>query len=226
METVRTLYRLRLPPRSKKCDKTPRTELFLLGVFLWLGLFRLFGWFRFFRSGCGFLGFAWPIFFLLSSSESFLQTDHVFAGSKGLESLRFLAKLFFGVVRGFDRQPDATLDFVDLDHPSFDFLADLENVFHLGDMVLAQLRDVHQTVDVVLQLNERAKAGELADFAFHQIADLVLLIDYFPRIVAQLFDAEADPLICFVDVNDFGFDFVGFLKHFARMIDLPGPAQV
>ena len=39
------------------------------------------------------------------------------------------------------------------------------------------------------------KAGELGDLAVNQIADLVFLIDILPRIIAQLFDAEADSLV-------------------------------
>src|SRR5713226_8836402 len=89
-------------------------------------------------------------------------------------------------------------------------------------MLLAQLRDVNEAVDVVLQLHERAETGELGHVAFHQIADLVFLIDVLPRIFAQLFDSETDPLICFIDVDDFGLDFVAFLKDFARVIDFPG----
>src|ERR1700731_2283047 len=101
--------------------------------FLWLlGLFRFLGclWFLFRR-------FAGAIFFLLGGGESFLQSDHVFAGTERVESFGFLAQLFFGVVRRFDRQPDAALNLVHLDDARFDFLADLENVFHFRDVVFA-----------------------------------------------------------------------------------------
>ena len=75
-------------------------------------------------------------------------------------------------------------------------------------------------------MHECAETRELAHVAFDQITDLVFLIDVFPRIVAQLFDSKTDSLIRFVDVDDFGFDFVAFLKDFARMIDFPGPTQI
>ncbi len=93
-------------------------------------------------------------------------------------------------------------------------------------MVLAHLRDVHEAVDLILQLDERTKAGQLRDLARDQITDFVFLIDVLPGIVAQLFDAETDSLVGLVDVDHFRFDFLVFLKHFARMIDLTGPAQV
>ena len=88
-----------------------------------------------------------------------------------------LAQFFFGVIRGLDRETDAALDFVDLDHARFDFLADLEHVFHFRDVIFAQLRNVDESIDVVLQLHERAEARQLGDFAFNEIADLVFLID-------------------------------------------------
>src|SRR5205807_10634026 len=71
-----------------------------------------------------------------------------------------------------------------------------------------------------------AEACELGHVAFNQIADLIFLIDVLPRIVAQLFDAETDPLIRLIDIDNFGFDFVAFLKDFARMIDFAGPTQI
>ena len=75
-------------------------------------------------------------------------------------------------------------------------------------------------------MHERAEAGQLRHLAFDKIADLIFLVDFLPRIVAQLLDPEADPLIHFVDVDHDGFNFVALLKNFAWMIDLSRPAQV
>jgi hypothetical protein len=50
-----------------------------------------------------FLGFAGAILFLFGCGESFLKTDHVFARSEYIKRFGFLAQLFLGVVRGFDR---------------------------------------------------------------------------------------------------------------------------
>jgi hypothetical protein len=93
-------------------------------------------------------------------------------------------------------------------------------------VIFAQLRDVHETVNIVLQLHKRSEAGELGYFSFHQIADLIFLIDRLPRIFGQLFNPEADPLVYFIDVDHYRVDFVAFLKNFAWMIDLAGPAQI
>ena len=51
-------------------------------------------------------------------------------------------------------------------------------------------------------------------------------VDFLPRIVLELLDAETDALVGLVDIDDDGFDFVALLEHFARMIDLAGPGNV
>ena len=83
-----------------------------------------------------------------------------------------------------------------------------------------------EPVDVVLELHKRAETGELGHLAFHEIADLVFLVDVLPRVFAQLFNAEADALVRLVDVDNFGFDFFALFQDFARLIDLLRPAQV
>ena len=75
-------------------------------------------------------------------------------------------------------------------------------------------------------MHKRAKTRELGHFAFDEITDLVFLVDVLPRIFGELFDPETDPLIHFVDIDDNRFDFIVFLKDFAWMIDLAGPAQI
>src|SRR5438552_2424148 len=168
--------------------------------------------------------FAGPIFFLFRSGKGFLQADHIFAGFQSVERLGLASQLLFRVVRRLDRKTDSSFDFVDFNDSSFDFLADFKNIFDLGDMILAQLRDVNQAIDIVLQLDESAEARELSYLTVDQVANFVFLIDVFPWILGQLLNSETDPLVDLVDVNNDGFDFIVLLKYFARMIDLSGPA--
>src|SRR6478672_1365953 len=149
-----------------------------------------------------------------------------FARTQVVERFRLALELFLGIIRRLDRETDPALDLVHLDDTGFHFLADLEHVLHFRDVILAELGNVNEPVDVVLQLHERTEARQLRDLALHEIADLVFRIDLFPRIVAQLFNAEADPLVHLVDVDHDRFHFVVLLKDFARVIDLPGPAQI
>src|SRR6516225_9018153 len=126
----------------------------------------------------------------------------------------------------FDREADATLGLVDLNDSSFYFLADLKHIFDLRDMFLAELRNVHETIDIILQLNKGTKAGKLCDFAVNQIPDFVFLIDFFPRVRVELFNAETDALIDFINIEDDGLDVVVLLEHFAGMIDFASPAEI
>ena len=91
-------------------------------------------------------------------------------------------------------------------------------------MIFTELGNVDQPVDVILQLDKRPKTRDFCGLAGNEIADLVFRVDFLPRIVAQLFNAEADSLVDLVDVNDDRFYFVVLLKYFAGMIDLSGPA--
>ena len=100
------------------------------------------------------------------------------ASSIGLLGLELLV----GVVGGLDGQADAALAPVDLDDAGGDFLADLEHVLDLVHALLADLRDVDEAVDLVLQADEGAEAGELGDLAGDEVADLVELVDVLPRI--------------------------------------------
>ncbi len=101
----------------------------------------------------------------LGRLERLFQPYHVFARAETVERFRFFPQFLFGIIRRLDRKTDASLDFVDFDHARFDFLAHLKDVFHFRDVVLAQLRDMDEPVDVVLQLHEGAEAGQLGDLA-------------------------------------------------------------
>jgi hypothetical protein len=93
--------------------------------------------------------------------EGVLQGHQVFARLEGVEHGLLGLQLLRRVVGGLDRQADAALAAVDLDHARGDFLADLEHVLDLVDALLADLRDVHQAVDVVLQPTKAPKLASL-----------------------------------------------------------------
>ena len=128
-----------------------------------------------------------------------LEADHVFAGAEGVEGLGFALDLFLVVMGGFDGEADAALRFVHLDYAGFDLLADLQMILHLVDAIFADLRDVDEAVDVAFELDEGAKAGDLRDLAFDEIADLVLGLNGAPRIFLKLLETERDALGVLVD---------------------------
>ena len=72
--------------------------------------------------------------------------------------------------------------FVDLDDAGRDVLVHLEHVLDLVHAVFADLRDVDEAIDIVLEADEGAEAGELGDLAADEIADFVELVDVRPGI--------------------------------------------
>src|SRR5690242_20511127 len=93
--------------------------------------------------------------------ESVLQRDEIFAGLKRIEDGLFGLELLLRVVGGFDGQTDPAFTFIDLDHARGDFLVYLEHVLDLVDAVFADLGDMDQTIDIMLQSNKGTEAGEL-----------------------------------------------------------------
>ena len=108
-------------------------------------------------------------------------------------------------------KPDAPLGFVHLDNPRFDFLTDFQGILDLFHAILADLRNVDEAVDVVLELDKRSEVCDLCDRSLHKIADLETDIDILPGIILELLGAEADALVDFIDVDDDSFDFVALL---------------
>src|SRR5437763_20476 len=84
------------------------------------------------------------------------------------------------------RQTDPALRFIDLNDTRGDILVDFENVFDLVHAILTDLRDVNKAIDIMLQTDERAEAGQLRHLAADQISNLVIFVDVVPRIFAQL----------------------------------------
>ena len=105
-------------------------------------------------------------------------------------------------------------------------MAGLEHVLDLVDALLADLRDVHETVDAILELHEGAEGGDLADRALHDVADLEEGVDVGPWINRELLHTEADALLRGIDVQDDRVHFVALLEDFGGMVDLAGPRHV
>ena len=144
------------------------------------------------------------------------------AGHIGLESL----DLILAHAHRTDRETDATLGAVNLDDASLDLLADLERVTNLVDALVADLGDVNETVDAILELDERAERRDLRNLALDDHSDGILRGDLAPRIGLGLLEAEADALLLRVDVEHDGIDLFALLEALRRMVDLARPAHV
>src|ERR1039457_2390338 len=163
---------------------------------------------------------------LVERVEGVLQGNQVFAGFERVEHFLLFLELIVAVAGGLDGQADAAFVAVNFNHAGADVLADLEHVLDLLHAFLADLRDVDEAVNFVLQTDKRAEAGELGDFALHEVADFVKRLDLFPRVNFELLHAERDALVGAVHFEHVGFHFVALFEHFGRMIDLARPRHV
>ena len=119
-----------------------------------------------------------------------LQGHEILARPERIEHGFLLLELFLGVVGRLDREADAAVRPVDLDHAGRHVLAHLEDFLDFLDPLLADLADVHQSVDILLQPDERTEAGELGHLPVDEVADLVQIVYLVPRIVGKLLDAD------------------------------------
>ena len=110
--------------------------------------------------------------------------------------------------------PDPAFLAVDLDDAGGNLLVGLQVVLHLVNAVLADLGDVDEPVDAVLQFNEGAERGHLGDLALHDVPDLEEAVDVGPGIDGQLLHSEADALLLRVDVEHDRVDLVALLQDF------------
>ena len=88
------------------------------------------------------------------------------------------------------------------------------------DVVRRHLRDVHETLDAVADLDERTELDELGDPAVDELADLVGGGELLPRILLGGLQRQADPLAVEVDVEHLHGDLVADGDDRARVVDV------
>src|SRR5659263_777539 len=74
-------------------------------------------------------------------------------------------------------------------------------------------RQVHESLDAVADLNERAERDDLGDLAGDDRADLEALDELLPRVVLRLLQSERDTLAVEVDVEDLNLDLVAPVSY-------------
>src|SRR5579859_7284837 len=92
-------------------------------------------------------------------------------------------------------------------------------------LALLDLGVVAKSFDVFAKLDERAECGDTRDFAFHDLADLVLLEPLAPDVV-DLLDAKRDAAIIGIDLQNLGGDGFALFENFMRILDALRPAHV
>ncbi len=119
-----------------------------------------------------------------------------------------------------EAEGDAAALLVDVEHHDLDFLA---GVHHLrGIHVLVgpvHLGDVHQALDAVLDLDERAVVGDVGDLAEHARVRRIAARNVLPRIGAELLKTQADARALAVELQDPHLDLVTDLDHLGGVLD-------
>ncbi|ABA50251.1 hypothetical protein BURPS1710b_2994 [Burkholderia pseudomallei 1710b] len=115
-------------------------------------------------------------------------------------------------------EADTTTIFVDLEHHDFDFVAELDNLRRSDVLVRpVHFRHVDEAFDARFHFDERAVVGDVRDLAEQARARRVTARDAFPRIVAQLLDAERHAVLLLVELEDLRGDFLADRQDFARV---------
>ncbi len=123
-------------------------------------------------------------------------------------------------------QGDALVLDVDVQNDGVHIVAGAD---HLGGVLdalgPAHLGDMHQALDALFQLNERAVIGEVHDLAADALGHGILLGDMQPGILGDLLEAKGDALALGVKLEDLHAHFVAHIEHLGGVVD-PAPGHV
>src|SRR5262249_39163203 len=131
------------------------------------------------------------------------------------------------VVHLLEAQGDALALLVDVEDDAGDLVALGDDLGGVGDLAHpAHVADVQQAVDALLDLDEGAVVGQVADGAADDRALRVALGDLVPGVGLDLLHAQGDFLLLLVDVEDLHLDLVADGDQLAGVVDALGPAHL
>src|SRR6185437_4768531 len=121
-------------------------------------------------------------------------------------------------------QRDAAPLLIDRKHAAFDRLALFDHFAGMADLAgPAHVADVQQSVDALLDLDERAVVGQVADHARDRSARRIAVGDLVPGVLLGLLHAQRDFLLFLVDAQHDDFDFVVDMHQFVGVADPLSP---
>src|SRR5579862_6415158 len=119
-----------------------------------------------------------------------------------------------------EAEGDAAAFLVDVQHHDFDFLAGMHHLGRIDVLVgPVHLGDVYQTLDAVLDLDERAVVGDVGNLAEDARRGRIAPRDVLPRIGPELLQPQADARALAVELEDAHLDLVPDLDDLGRMLD-------
>ena len=119
-----------------------------------------------------------------------------------------------------EAERDAATLLVHIQHHDLDFLAGVHD-FRRIDVLVGPVHfgHVHQALDAVLDLHERAVVGDVGDLAEHAGVGRIAPGNVLPRIRAELLEAQAHARTLAIELQDAHFDLIADLDDFRRMLD-------
>src|SRR5262245_12623795 len=86
--------------------------------------------------------------------------------------------------------------------------------------------DMNEAVNAVLNLDERAKIGQVADAAFDSGPDAITILQRLPRVWLDLLNAEADAAVVRINFEHLGLDLLSGREQLRRMLDPLRPCHL
>src|SRR5262249_30999755 len=93
------------------------------------------------------------------------------------------------------------------------------------DMMLRELRDVHEALDARKDLDESAEGHDLRDLSLHDVALLIALKHLLPRICLRLFQSERAALALPIDVEALDVHLLSDLENVGGLVHV-APRQL
>ena len=116
---------------------------------------------------------------------------------------------------------------VDVEHHRVDDVALLQHLRRMFDPLAPRhVGDVDQPVDFLLDFDERAELGEVANLALNLRADRVLVGQLVPRIALDLLEAERNAASRGIHAEHHRVDVVADIQNFRRVLDALAPRHL
>ena len=125
-----------------------------------------------------------------------------------------------GVLDPLEREREAAALAVDLDDLHVDRLALRDDLARVLDVMLRELRDVHEPFDAGKDLDEGSERDDLGHAPLDDVVLVVALHHLLPRIALGLLETERDALAIAVDVENLDLHRLADVEHLGRMVDM------
>src|SRR5579871_362993 len=125
-----------------------------------------------------------------------------------------------------DAQRQAAILRLNAQNDRLDLLALLQNLRRMLDPLgPAQVRDVHQTINPVFDLDECTEVGQVANTTLNDRAGRILILQLLPWILLQLLHTQRDAPIVRVHAQNDRVDLIARLDHLRRMLHPLAPCH-